>query len=76
MIAPILSLMQIITMTDSFERDLPVDRRMIEPVYGLKATGEILTCKDVLKMIAAGASPIGASAGVAIFFNEALGAAL
>jgi deoxyribose-phosphate aldolase len=69
------SMKQNFTMTDSFERDLPVDRRVIGPVCGVKVAGEILTCKDVLKMIAAGANRIGVSTGVAIF-NGALGAAL
>ena len=69
------SLKQIFTIADSFERGFPVDRRAIGPGSGVKAAGEIHTCKDALKMIAAGANRIGVSAGVAIF-NEALGATL
>jgi deoxyribose-phosphate aldolase len=55
--------------------DVDLIRRVIGSGSGVKAAGEIHTCKDVLKMIAAGASRIGASEGVAIF-NEALGATL
>ena len=75
MSAPMQSLKQILTIADSFERDFPVDQRVIGSGSGVKAAGEIHTCKDVLKMIAAGANRIGAGEGVPIF-NEALGATL
>lgn len=67
MSAPMQSLKQIFIIADSFERNLPVDRRVIGSGSGVKAAGEKRTCKDVLKMIAGGANRIGASEGIANF---------
>lgn len=41
-------------------------RAAVGPEMGVKASGGIRTREDALKMIAAGANRIGASAGIAI----------
>jgi deoxyribose-phosphate aldolase len=41
-------------------------RRTVGPGIGVKASGGVRTQADALAMIAAGASRIGASAGIAI----------
>ena len=41
-------------------------RKTVGPDIGVKAAGGIRTAKDVLAMVAAGASRIGCSAGLAI----------
>jgi len=46
--------------------DVALMRRVVGPTMGVKAAGGIRTYADVQKMIAAGASRIGASAGVKI----------
>jgi deoxyribose-phosphate aldolase len=46
--------------------DVELMRRVVGPEMGVKASGGIRTLDDVLKMIAAGATRIGASAGVKI----------
>jgi deoxyribose-phosphate aldolase len=46
--------------------DVELMRRTIGPSMGLKASGGIRTLDDLLKMLAAGATRIGASAGVKI----------
>ena len=46
--------------------DIALMRKTVGPDMGVKASGGIRTLADVRKMIAAGASRIGASAGVAI----------
>lgn len=54
--------------------DVALMRRMVGPTLGVKAAGGIRTAQDVRAMVAAGATRIGASAGVAIvqqFINEA-----
>jgi len=48
------------------EHDVALMRKTVGPDMGVKAAGGIRTKEDVLKMIEAGASRIGASAGVAI----------
>ena len=46
--------------------DVELMRRTVGPEMGVKASGGIRTLDDFLKMVAAGASRIGASAGVQI----------
>jgi len=46
--------------------DVALMRRIVGPKMGVKAAGGIRTYADVLKMLAAGATRIGASAGVKI----------
>ncbi|WP_119072734.1 deoxyribose-phosphate aldolase [Aggregatilinea lenta] len=48
------------------EADIAVMRRTVGPVMGVKASGGVRTYADVQKMVAAGATRIGASAGVQI----------
>lgn len=51
--------------------DIKLMRETVGPDTGVKASGGIRTKEDVLKMIDAGATRIGASAGVAIVSGEA-----
>ena len=46
--------------------DVALMRKTVGPEIGVKAAGGIRTCADAMKMIEAGASRIGASAGIAI----------
>jgi deoxyribose-phosphate aldolase len=46
--------------------DVELMRRAVGPEMGVKASGGIRTLDDLLKMLAAGANRIGASAGVKI----------
>lgn len=46
--------------------DVTLMRRVVGPVLGVKASGGIRTAEDVRRLVAAGATRIGASAGVAI----------
>ena len=46
--------------------DVALMRKTVGPAIGVKAAGGIRTCADAMKMIEAGASRIGASAGIAI----------
>jgi deoxyribose-phosphate aldolase len=46
--------------------DVELMRRVVGPHMGVKASGGIRTLADLEKMVAAGASRIGASAGVQI----------
>jgi deoxyribose-phosphate aldolase len=48
------------------EHDVALMRRTVGPELGVKASGGIRTTEDALKMIAAGATRIGASASVKI----------
>ncbi|HML67712.1 MAG TPA: deoxyribose-phosphate aldolase [Clostridia bacterium] len=48
------------------EHDVALMRKTVGPDMGVKAAGGIRTKEDMLKMIEAGASRVGASAGVAI----------
>jgi deoxyribose-phosphate aldolase len=48
------------------EHGVELMRRVVGPVMGVKASGGIRTLADLEKMVAAGASRIGASAGVQI----------
>ncbi|MBI5519579.1 MAG: deoxyribose-phosphate aldolase [Desulfovibrio sp.] len=48
------------------EADVALLRRVVGPGMGVKASGGIRTASDMLRMLAAGADRIGASAGVAI----------
>ena len=48
------------------EHDVALMRRTVGPEMGVKASGGIRTTEDALKMIAAGATRIGASASVKI----------
>ncbi|RDX02355.1 deoxyribose-phosphate aldolase [Listeria kieliensis] len=50
--------------------DIKLMRETVGPDIGVKASGGIRTKEDVLKMIDAGATRIGASAGVAIVSGE------
>ncbi|AHI56509.1 deoxyribose-phosphate aldolase [Listeria ivanovii] len=50
--------------------DIALMRKTVGPNIGVKASGGIRTKEDVEKMIKAGASRIGASAGVAIVSGE------
>jgi deoxyribose-phosphate aldolase len=51
--------------------DIALMRRIVGPEMGVKASGGIRTYEDAAKMIAAGASRIGASASVAIVTKKA-----
>lgn len=53
--------------------DIALMRRVVGPEMGVKASGGIRTYEDAAKMIAAGASRIGASASVAIVTKQASG---
>lgn len=53
--------------------DIALMRRVVGPEMGVKASGGIRTYDDASKMIAAGASRIGASASVAIVTKTARG---
>ena len=53
--------------------DIALMRRVVGPEMGVKASGGIRTYEDATKMIAAGASRIGASASVAIVTKQASG---
>jgi deoxyribose-phosphate aldolase len=55
--------------------DIALMRRIVGPDMGVKASGGIRTYDDAVKMIAAGASRIGASASVAIVSYASQGAA-
>ncbi len=57
------------------EADVALLRRVVGPHVGVKASGGIRTAADLLRMLAAGADRIGASAGVAIVqeFSQAGG---
>jgi deoxyribose-phosphate aldolase len=46
--------------------DVTLMRRVVGPGMGVKAAGGIRTLQDARQMIAAGASRLGASAGIAI----------
>lgn len=48
------------------EADVALMRRVVGPHVGVKASGGIRSASDMLRMLAAGADRIGASAGVAI----------
>ena len=50
--------------------DIALMRRAVGPVMGVKASGGVRTREDALAMIKAGATRIGASAGVAIVRGE------
>ena len=51
------------------EHDIAIMRQVVGPAMGVKASGGIKSGSDAAKMIAAGASRIGASASVAIISN-------
>jgi deoxyribose-phosphate aldolase len=51
--------------------DVALMRRIVGPFMGVKASGGIRTHADAMKMIAAGASRIGASASIEIVTNRA-----
>jgi len=51
--------------------DIELMRRLVGPDVGVKASGGVRTAEDVLKMAAAGANRIGASASVAIVSGTA-----
>ncbi|MCX5747261.1 MAG: deoxyribose-phosphate aldolase [Proteobacteria bacterium] len=51
--------------------DIELMRRLVGPDIGVKASGGVRTVEDVLKMAAAGANRIGASASVAIVSGTA-----
>jgi deoxyribose-phosphate aldolase len=51
--------------------DIALMRRVVGPEMGVKASGGIRTYEDAAKMIAAGATRIGASASVAIVTQQA-----
>lgn len=53
------------------EADVALMRRVVGPAMGVKASGGIRTLADVRKMVAAGATRIGASAGVRIVAETA-----
>ena len=57
------------------EHDVAIMREVVGPAMGVKASGGIKSGSDVRKMIAAGASRIGASASVAIVSSGNGGAA-
>ena len=54
-------------------QDVALMRASVGPEMGVKASGGIRTLDDVTKMVAAGATRIGASAGVAILKQGAAG---
>ena len=51
--------------------DIALMRKTVGPNVGVKASGGVRTREDADKMVAAGASRIGASASVAIVLNDA-----
>lgn len=55
--------------------DIALMRRVVGPEMGVKASGGIRTYEDATKMIAAGATRIGASASVAIVLHQSTPAA-
>lgn len=55
--------------------DVQLMREIVGPELGVKASGGVRTAEDVLKMAAAGANRIGASASVAIVTGKTDGAA-
>jgi deoxyribose-phosphate aldolase len=54
--------------------DIALMRRVVGPALGVKASGGIRTLDDLQRMVAAGATRIGASASVAIVTGAAGGA--
>ncbi|HDR4422720.1 TPA: deoxyribose-phosphate aldolase [Bacillus cereus] len=54
--------------------DIALMRKTVGPNVGVKASGGVRTREDADKMVAAGASRVGASASVAIVLNDAKGA--
>ncbi len=54
--------------------DIALMRKTVGPNVGVKASGGVRTREDAEKMVAAGASRVGASASVAIVLNDAKGA--
>ena len=54
--------------------DIALMREAVGPKLGIKASGGIRTAEDVQDMIAAGATRIGASAGVKIVSGQTGGA--
>ena len=54
--------------------DVALMREAVGPKLGVKAAGGIRTAEDVQEMIAAGATRIGASAGVKIVSGQTGGA--
>ena len=52
-------------------QDVELMRKTVGPEMGVKASGGIRTLDDVKKMVAAGATRIGASAGVQIIEQQA-----
>ena len=53
--------------------DVALMRRVVGEDMGVKASGGIRTTEDAMKMVAAGASRIGASASVAIVTGQKAG---
>lgn len=51
--------------------DIALMRKTVGPNVGVKASGGVRTREDAEKMVAAGASRVGASASVAIVLNDA-----
>ncbi len=51
--------------------DIALMRKTVGPNVGVKASGGVRTREDADKMVAAGASRVGASASVAIVLNDA-----
>jgi len=54
--------------------DIALMRKTVGPNVGVKASGGVRTREDADKMVAAGASRVGASASIAIVLNDAKGA--
>ncbi|WP_410982164.1 deoxyribose-phosphate aldolase [Bacillus cereus] len=54
--------------------DIALMRKTVGPDVGVKASGGVRTREDAEKMVAAGASRVGASASVAIVLNDEKGA--
>ncbi|UOB20328.1 deoxyribose-phosphate aldolase [Macrococcus armenti] len=52
------------------KEDIALMRKTVGPVMGVKASGGVRSYEDVMKMIEAGATRIGASAGVQILKGE------
>ncbi len=50
----------------AFEHHIRLMRRTVGPYIGVKASGGVSTAKDVIRMINAGASRLGTSAGIVI----------
>jgi deoxyribose-phosphate aldolase len=55
--------------------DIALMRQTVGPTMGIKAAGGIRTAEDAEKMVAAGATRIGASASVAIVQGKAAASA-